>query len=398
MADVPAPAMPLADAADAMLATLAHVTGSAAIAAIDGTTLLGERAMLNGMTIPARVSAGGGCRLIAARGDAIALNLARSSDREMLPALFEDGALDPDDDAAIARCVARHDAGALVPRGRQMGLAIAAVDERHPVPSEPATPLAAGLPASAARRHRPRVLDLSALWAGPLAAHLLWLAGSAVIKVESRTRPDAMREGQPAFYALLNQGKASVALDLRDAADRQALHTLIADADIVIESARPRALAQSGIDAAAIVAAVPGLVWLTITAHGAIGDAAHWVGFGDDVGVAAGLSGALRAATGRIGFVGDAIADPLTGLRAALLGWEMWQSGRGGRYGLAMRDVAAVCLREQRDRDPLAWRRVLTDWATGAGAPFPAVLRRRATAVPDFGSDGPHWHGRAGRC
>ena len=163
---------------------------------------------------------------------------------------------------------------------------------------------------------------------------------------------------------------------MRDPEDRRSLIASIADADIVIEAARPRALAQLGIDADGLVRATPGLVWLTITAHGATGEAAGWVGFGDDVGVAAGLSAALLAASGRTGFVGDAIADPLTGIQAALAGWTLWRQRRGGRYGIAMRDVAAHCLAAARARDAAALDRSLVRWAAAAGEPFAPVGRR----------------------
>ena len=94
--------IPLACSADAALARLARATGSPAIAALDGMTLLGERAMLRGLTIPGRISAGGGCHLFDARHGCIALNLARGDDRELLPALFESDSLDPQDDESIA--------------------------------------------------------------------------------------------------------------------------------------------------------------------------------------------------------------------------------------------------------------------------------------------------------
>src|ERR1700738_4439365 len=214
------------------------------------------------------VAPGGGCRLFDAADGTIALNLARPADRELLPALFETDDLDADDLEAIAARIARSDAAALVMRGRSMGLAIAAEHETLVSPVDACVELVTGPAAAAsARRHTPRVVDLSALWAGPLAAHLLWLAGAEVVKVESRTRPDAMREGNNTFYALLNQGKASVVPDFRDANDRQALLSLIATSDIVIEAARPRALEQFGIDAAQIVRRTPGLVWVTITGH-----------------------------------------------------------------------------------------------------------------------------------
>lgn len=379
--------IPLADRADAWLRRLAHASSSAALANLDGATLLGERAMLAGSRIPGTSSAGGGCRLLEARRDGLALNLAREADRELLPALFETVELDPQDDEAIAARVARSDAASLVARGRALGLAIASVRETLPIPVQACVELVTGIPAIARSRPAPRIVDLSALWAGPLASHLLWLAGAEVIKVESLRRPDAMRAGGEAFFALLNQGKASVVLDLAEQIDRQALLSLIASADIVIEAARPRALAQLGIDAVRIVRATPGLVWITITGHGAEGEAAGWVGFGDDCGVAGGLSAALQDASGRSGFVGDAIADPLTGIFAATVAWDARMSGQGGRFGLTMSHVAAQCLAEARASDPSALKASLSAWSASVGQPFPAVARRPIGALPALGAD-----------
>jgi hypothetical protein len=377
--------IPLACCADEIIRGLANATGSTALASLTGTTLLGERAMLGGMTIPDRISAGGGCRLFDARNDVIALNLARSADRELLPALFEVDVIDTNDDRVLAAHIARHEARPLVSRGRSLGLAIAAEHENLISPAIPCVQLAGGCPTTGKRRDRPRVIDLSALWAGPLASHLLWLAGAEVIKVENRTRRDRMREGNPQFHALLNQGKASVALDFAETSDRRALHSLIATADIVIEASRPRALLQLGFDAAEIVRTTPGLVWITITGHGATEAAAGWVGFGDDCGVAAGLSAKLRAVTGSAGFVGDAIADPLTGIFAASAAWDAWTSRRGGRFGLALSRVAAHCLVRCNDRDPEALRKQMLNWRAHVGEPFPPVQRRSIGALPSFG-------------
>lgn len=378
---------PLATCADAALDRLARATHSAAVAALDGTTLLCERAVLGDRLVPGRVSAGGGCHLFDAAGDSVALNLTRAADRELLPALFESDTLDPRDLATIASRIGASDAQALVMRGRAMGLAIAAEHETPRAATSACVELVAGRPAAPVARSAPRVLDLSALWAGPLAAHLLWLAGAEVVKLESRTRPDAMRAGDNTFYALLNQGKASVVLDFKDAGDRQALLSLIATSDIVIEAARPRALAQLGIDAAHLVRTTPGLTWITITGHGAEGEAAGWVGFGDDCGVSGGLSAALRAACGHTGFVGDAIADPLTGIFAALAAWDAWTSRRGGRFGLAMSRVVAHCLAKARDTDPAALESSLRAWSAAVGTPFPTVGRRPIGALAALGEN-----------
>lgn len=365
------------------MAELARLTGSAAIAALDGATLLGERAVLGGFRVPGLVSAGGGCRLYDAADGVVALNLARASDRELLPALFEDGAFDAHDDRAIAAQIASARSEALVARGREMGLAIAAENEAVDVPADPVTLLCEGAVVERDRR-KPRALDLSSLWAGPLCGHLLWLAAAEVVKVESHARPDAMREDATGFFDVINQGKASVALDFGIADGRASLLALIAQSDIVIEASRPRALLQLGIDADEIVRTTPGLVWLTLTAHGATTNS---VGFGDDVAVAAGLSAALRMASGRTGFVGDAIADPLTGICGAVAAWQAWQAGRGGRYGIAMRDVAACFLAEARAGDADGFNASLKAWSDAEGQGFCGPRREVKAAIAAFGAD-----------
>jgi crotonobetainyl-CoA:carnitine CoA-transferase CaiB-like acyl-CoA transferase len=164
------------------------------------------------------------------------------------------------------------------------------------------------------------------------------------------------------------------------------LRSMIAAADIVIEAARPRAFAQLGFDAAQSVKENPGLVWITITGHGAQGVAANWVGFGDDCGVAGGLSAALRAASGRTGFVGDAIADPLTGSFAALSAWNLWTAGHGGRYGIAMSNVVAHCLAKARNDDATELTESLVTWERSAGKSFPIVNHRPIRSVPALGA------------
>lgn len=372
--------IPLTGWAEAQLAALARTTGSDKIATLDGATLLGERAALGGFKVPGRTSAGGGCRMFEASDGIIALNLARPDDRDLLPAMVGSGGFDLGDDGAIAIQLAALPVASLIERGRTLGLAIAGVDE---VPASPASEITA-TGHQRNRTERPLVIDLSALWAGPLTAHLLWLVGAEVIKVESRNRPDSMRDGDPALFALLNQDKASVALDLRVGEDRTALLSLIRRADVVIEAARPRALVQLGIDADALVREVAGLVWVTITGHGAAGEAANWIGFGDDTAVAGGLSAVLREATGQVGFAGDAIGDPLTGIFAANLAAAALATGHGARHIVSMSGVIAQAIAEE---DSVKLRGALTEWAAHIGVPFPKVTARESDPVAAFGAD-----------
>lgn len=195
----------------------------------------------------------------------------------------------------------------------------------------------------------PRVLDLSSLWAGPLCGHLLHRIGAEVVKVESLQRPDGARRGSPEFFDLLNAGKRSVALDLASAPGRAQLRTLLGAADIVIEASRPRALRQLGIEAEALLQAHPQLTWISLTGYGREPDWEQAIAYGDDAGVAGGLTALLHAAHGEWLFAGDAIADPLTGIHAALAAWASWRQGGGRLLSIPLAGVVRAVL----DFDPV---------------------------------------------
>ncbi len=386
------PAIPLARWADRQLRLLASETGSPNIAALNGATLLGERGSNGAFRINGPVSAGiGGSRLNPTRdGSWFALTLLRGEDRELLPALFLGDLGDMQDDAAIAAAIARHKSADLLARGRVLGLPVACIDETPAAP--PHEVLVRGSPRQRLADHRPLVIDLSAIWAGPLAGHLLWLAGADVVKVESLTRPDLIRRDDPATFALINQGKASVLVNFASDAEKAALIALIRRADFVIESSRVRALRHLGIDADALVREVPGLVWLSVTGHGASGEAADWAGIGNDCGVAAGLTRAMAEASGKIGYVGDALPDPLTGITAAREGWRAYCAGKACRIGLSMTAIAAMALREEREHDPAALAQELRDWAASDGQSFPQCPRRPMLAeLRGLGADTAEW-------
>jgi crotonobetainyl-CoA:carnitine CoA-transferase CaiB-like acyl-CoA transferase len=299
----------------------------------NGALLLGERARILGLRRQGAVSANGSCHLVDTADGRIALNLPRVEDWELVPALLGEVAADW---VALRRIVAARSAAELLEQGRLLGLAIA-LDREVAAPFAPFSMEQLGAPKP--REGVPLVVDLSALWAGPLAGSLFAAAGAQVVKVESVRRPDGARGGAKTFYDLLNAGKASVALDFADAADLQILRRLVRAADIIIESARPRALAGLGIDARA--AAGRGATWLSITAHGRTDEAANWIGFGDDAAVAGGLAAAMRQGWGESLFAGDAIADPLTGITAAFAGWASFRAGGGRLISLALSEVVA---------------------------------------------------------
>ena len=354
----PLPTVPLSSAASRALAELGRHAHAQEISELSGHQLLMERAWLTGARFQRGCSAGGSCRFLQCADGVIALTMVRISDWELVPAWLELDGVDVSSPEArgwelLASTVQDRGVDLLVDRARLLGLAIADAGNPAPTPSGYYRQLASGPPPTPGSRPstgRPRVVDLSALWAGPLCGHLLHLCGAEVIKVESGHRPDGARAGNPAFYGLLNQGKRSVELDLRNAEGCEALRALMLTADIVIESSRPRALEQMGIRAADILRVRPGLTWISITGHGREAPQDNWIAFGDDAGVAAGLSEEMHTAIGSYQFAGDAIADPLTGIHGALAAWDSWQNGGNRLLSLSLTGVAAWCLAQERNR------------------------------------------------
>ena len=155
-----------------------------------------------------------------------------------------------------------------------------------------------------------------------------------MVKVESRGRPDGTRSGSRAVFDWMNSGKLCYAADFTNPSR---LRELLAVADIVIEASRPAALARRGLGPDDI-AARDGRVWLSISGYGAQGDDANRVAFGDDAAVAGGLVG---GGGGDPVFCADAVADPLTGLHAALEVVEALRRGGGQVVRIAMAAVAA---------------------------------------------------------
>ena len=326
-----------------------------------GAAYLTERAAISGYGHAGDRSPGGSCRLLPCADSLLAVNLARADDWSLLPAWLETADSDAAWDwPAVAQAIARRSAHELLARARLLGLAVAVAGAPRAEPVAWCMPVMTGRPAAPAKE--PLVVDLSSLWAGPLCGRLLHAAGARVIKVESTARPDGARFGPPAFYARQNAGKSVVTLDLRSATGIASLQDLLRQADIVIEASRPRALRQLGIDAEALVDQRPGLVWVSITGYGRDDPQQHWIAYGDDAAVAAGLSWVLHAATGEWMIAGDAIADPLTGLHAAWAVWRAHRNGGGVLLSVPLCDVVTQALQAAGSLDTATLRRPAERW------------------------------------
>ena len=138
------------------------------------------------------------------------------------------------------------------------------------------------------RRDQPLVVDLTALWAGPLATALLADLGAEVVKVEPSVRPDGTARHR-AFYNHLNSAKQVVDLDLREDPDRRRFEALLDRADLLIDSFSRRVMPNFGYGRPVLAARWSRLAALSITAFPASAAEADWIAYGPGVHAAMGL-------------------------------------------------------------------------------------------------------------
>ncbi|MDJ0951765.1 MAG: CaiB/BaiF CoA-transferase family protein [Alphaproteobacteria bacterium] len=118
------------------------------------------------------------------------------------------------------------------------------------------------------------VLDFSTLLPGPMATLFLAEAGAQVIKIERPGSGEEMRAYEPKWgedsvnFALLNRGKKSLALDLKDAGEAAKLMPWVQRADILVEQFRPGVMDRLGLGYRTLSQVNPGLVYCSITGYG----------------------------------------------------------------------------------------------------------------------------------
>ena len=130
-----------------------------------------------------------------------------------------------------------------------------------------------------------RVVDVSTIFAGPLAATLMADAGADVIKVE-HPRGDPLRthghmkNGHGLMWKQVNRNKRCITLDLSAARGQEVLRDLVRRADVLVENFRPGVMERWGLGYEALTAVAPGLVMLRMTGFGQFGPYAGRPGFG----------------------------------------------------------------------------------------------------------------------
>jgi len=121
-----------------------------------------------------------------------------------------------------------------------------------------------------------KIIDVSQLLPGPHATSLLLQLGADVIKVEQPGSGDSSRLLGNAVFAQFNRGKRSIALNLKDPADKAAFLELVRDCDAVVEGFRPGVMQRLGLGYEELAKVNPAIVLCSISGFGQTGPyAAH---------------------------------------------------------------------------------------------------------------------------
>ena len=196
-----------------------------------------------------------------------------------------------------------------------------------------------------------RVLDLTRLLPGAYATLLLVDLGADVLKVEDPRGGDGLRltppytvTGESGPFVSLCRGKRSIALDLKNPTGQAVFLALVATSHVLVDSFRPGVLDRLGLGQAALEAANPDLIHVSLTAYGD-GSRAALPGHDLNVEGYAGLLGLSRGSDGMPAMPAVPFADVATGLQAALavmsgLRVSERHAGHGVRADVSMIDSA----------------------------------------------------------
>src|SRR5438105_827544 len=243
------------------------------------------------------------------------------------------------------------------------------------------------------------IVDLSRILAGPYCTLLLAELGARVIKVEVPKTGDDARQygpfkgGKSTYFASVNRGKESIALDLKAAADREIFERLLDKADVIVENFRPGTMEKLGYGWEALHPRYPRLIYAAASGFGHSGPYSHHPAY--DMAVQ-GLGG-IMSITGHEGSpptrVGTSIGDIGAGLytavavNAALLHRE--RTGEATKIDIAMFDCQLALL------ENAIMRYTVTGEVPGPlGArhptitPFEAFATARGNIIIAAGNDG----------
>ena len=168
--------------------------------------------------------------------------------------------------------------------------------------------------------HGLRVIDMTSLGMGPLAAQILGDHGADVIKLEPPTG-DVFRHvlpqksaGMSHAFIQFNRNKRSLAIDLKTKDGRTAVRRLLKTSDVVLSNLRPPAMKGLGLDYESIREIKPDIIFCAAYGYSERGPYAGRPAADDTIQAMSGLAGLQRMASGSLQFVASVVADKAVGL------------------------------------------------------------------------------------
>ena len=198
------------------------------------------------------------------------------------------------------------------------------------------------------------VVDLTRVLAGPICTQILGDLGARIIKVEPPGAGDDARatgpfvDGQSAYFLSLNRNKESIALDLKNPADRHIFEGLLARADVLVENYRPGTMEKLGYGWQALHERFPRLVMTCVSGFGQTGPYRGYPAYDMVVQAMSGMMSVTGFPGGDPCRVGVSIGDlgaglyAVIGTQAAL--WERVRTGQGKQVDVSMLDCQVALL------------------------------------------------------
>jgi crotonobetainyl-CoA:carnitine CoA-transferase CaiB-like acyl-CoA transferase len=230
-----------------------------------------------------------------------------------------------------------------------------------------------------------KVLDLSQIVSGPMAAAWLTDQGADCLKLESPAGDPVRRFGarkgdMSAIFIAVNRGKRGETLDLKDPARHARFEELLAWADVLVENFRPGTMDKLGWGWERAHALNPRLVWCSITGFGPDGPYANLRAYDPVVQAASGLAAIQADADGTPRLVGSLVCDKVTALTAAqaitAALFHRERSGEAQRIEVSMLDAA-----------------IAFNWVEGM---YNQAFVQPADPAPDYAGLGRLWQARDG--
>ena len=232
------------------------------------------------------------------------------------------------------------------------------------------------------------VLDLTRVLAGPYCTMILSDLGARVIKVEVPDQGDDARHFGPyvgdvsAYFASLNRGKESIALNLKDDADKFVFNDLLAGADIIIENYRAGVMEKLGFGWDVLHQRFPELIYAAVSGFGHTGPYARRPAYDMVVQAMGGvmsLTGHPGGPPTRVGTsVGDITAGLFTAIGIASAVYDRVQTGQGMKIDVGMLDCQVAIL-----ENAIARYVATGDIPGPLGARHPSIVPFEAYATGD---------------